>query len=113
MQTSRMPPPVEIADNNFCLGSVIFCSTNVVPCTTYIFLVNIINELRNRYKSLINNPKSSVNHDENIEIQRALLIEMTKCTLLPFEMHIFPESDRYMVSSQPLGSSPRSLNGTG
>lgn len=34
-------------------------------------------------------------------------------TLLPLEIRTFPDGDRYVVSSQPLASSPSSRKGTG
>lgn len=34
-------------------------------------------------------------------------------TLFPLEILRFPEGDKYVVSNQPLASSPRSLKGTG
>jgi hypothetical protein len=52
----------------------------------------------------IQNPKS---------MAARLYVDNIVCTLFPLEIRMFPLRDKYVVSSQPFASSPRSLNGTG
>jgi len=106
--TSFTPVPADIVDNKICLASGLFCRTNVVPCTTDCFGKMM------KYKHGSLNFMTSRRMYEHLDVANSKITSrLCNCTLFPLEIRMFPAWDKYVVSSQPFASSPRSLNGTG